>query len=108
MAHGFKVLITADHGNVEARGIGNPSEGAIAETHGQRVRIYSCPELRGSTQHNYPEAMSWPQIGLPVDVFPLVAPFGKAFVNSGDISVSHGGCAVEEVIVPFVTVTGAR
>lgn len=108
MAHGFKVLVTADHGNVEARGIGNPSEGAIAETHGQRVRIYSSPELRGSTQQNYPEATSWPQIGLPVDVFPLVAPFGKAFVNPGDIAVSHGGCAVEEVIVPFVTVTGAR
>lgn len=108
LAHGFRVFITADHGNVEAQGIGNPSEGAIAETHGQRVRIYSSPELRGSTQQNYSEAVSWPQTGLPVNVFPLVAPSGKAFVNSGEVTVSHGGCAVEEVIVPLVMVTGAR
>jgi hypothetical protein len=108
LTHGFKVFITADHGNVEARGIGNPSEGAIAETHGQRVRIYSSPELRSATQQNYPNAVSWPQTGLPVDVFPLVAPSGEAFVNSGDIVVSHGGCAVEEVVVPFVAVMRAR
>lgn len=106
VAHGFKVLVTADHGNVEARGMGNPSEGAIAETRGQRVRIYPSSELRGSTQKAYPESISWPQTGLPIDVFPLLAPAGRAFVNSSDVTVSHGGCTIEEVIVPFVTVTG--
>ena len=82
------------------------AEGSIAETRGQRVRIYPSSELRASTQQNYPDAVSWPQIGLPVDVFPLLAPSGMAFVKAGDVTVSHGGGGVEEVIVPFVTVTG--
>ncbi len=106
LAHGFEVLITSDHGNAEARGIGNPSEGAIAETRGQRVRIYPSAELRDKTHQKYPQAISWPQTGLPVDAFPLIAPPGEAFVTSGEVTVSHGGCCIEEVIVPFVTITG--
>ena len=106
LAHGFEVLITSDHGNAEARGIGNPSEGAVAETRGQRVRIYPSDEVRKTIQQKYPEAISWPQTGLPVDVFPLIAPSGEAFVTSGEVTVSHGGCTLEEVIVPFVTITG--
>ena len=106
LSHGFEVLITSDHGNAEARGIGNPSEGAVAETRGQRVRIYPSDEVRKTIQQKYPEAISWPQTGLPVDVFPLIAPSGEAFVTSGEVTVSHGGCTLEEVIVPFVTITG--
>lgn len=105
VAHGFEVLITSDHGNAEARGIGKPSEGAIAETRGQRVRIYPSAELRDATHQKFPDAISWPQTGLPVDTFPLLAPLGEAFVTTGEVTVSHGGCSMEEVIVPFVTVT---
>ncbi len=107
LAQKFTVFITADHGNVEARGAGNPSEGSIAETRGQRVRIYPTPELRASVHASYPDAVVWPPVGLPVDVFPLMAPQGMAFVKAGDVTVSHGGMAVEEVIVPFVRVVEA-
>jgi hypothetical protein len=107
LAHGFTVFITADHGNVEARGAGNPSEGSIAETRGQRVRIYPTPELRASVHASYPDSVLWPPVGLPVDVFPLMASQGMAFVKAGDVTVSHGGIAVEEVIVPFVRVVEA-
>lgn len=108
VAHGFSVLLTSDHGNVEARGLGAPTEGSIAETRGQRVRIYPSPELRSSLLHNYPDAVSWPQIGLPVDIFPAIAPADKAFIAAGEVTVSHGGCAVDEVIVPLVSITGTR
>lgn len=108
LSHGFTVFLASDHGNVEARGMGNPSEGCFADTRGQRVRIYPSHELRSATEQEYPDAVSWPQIGLPVDVFPLLAPSGKAFVKTGDVTVSHGGCAFEEVIVPFVTVAGGK
>jgi hypothetical protein len=106
LAHGFEVFLTSDHGNTEAQGIGNPSEGAIAELRGQRVRIYPSAELRSTTYKHYADSISWPQTGLPVDVFPLIAPDGKAFVHAGEVNVSHGGCTLEEVIVPFVTITG--
>lgn len=108
LEHGFEIIITSDHGNTEVSGLGSPSEGAIAETRGQRVRIYPSTWLRKSIHEDYPLTISWPQIGLPVDVFPLIAPAGKAFVNTGEVTVSHGGCSVEEVIVPFVTVTGGK
>jgi len=106
--HGFSVLLTSDHGNVEARGMGAPAEGSLAETRGQRVRIYPSPELRSPVLKNYPDAVSWPQIGLPVDIFPAVAPAGKAFITAEEVTVSHGGCAIDEVIVPLVSITGGR
>ena len=106
LKHGFQVFITSDHGNTEARGIGCPSEGAIAETRGQRVRIYPSKDLRESVQAKYPDAISWAQTGLPVDVFPLIAPERKAFVRATEMTVSHGGCTLDEVIVPFVTIAG--
>ena len=43
---GFTVLLTSDHGNVEAEGLGRPSEGAIADVRGERARLYSDPVLR--------------------------------------------------------------
>ena len=44
--HGYQVWMTSDHGNIECRGKGRPSEGVIAETRGERVRVYPTPELR--------------------------------------------------------------
>jgi hypothetical protein len=43
---GFHVYLTADHGNVEAIGAGRPNQGVIAESRGERVRIYLTDLLR--------------------------------------------------------------
>ena len=40
---GFAVFLTSDHGNIEAEGIGRPSEGAIADIRGERARVYPDP-----------------------------------------------------------------
>ena len=37
----FEIFVTADHGNVEARGIGKPNVGVTAEERGERVHIFS-------------------------------------------------------------------
>src|SRR5205085_363625 len=37
LRHGFHVFITADHGNVEARGMGRLAEGVLAEERGERT-----------------------------------------------------------------------
>ncbi|NQT01458.1 MAG: hypothetical protein HQ580_05520 [Planctomycetes bacterium] len=44
---GFRVFLTSDHGNIEARGCGRPAEGAVADLRGERVRVYPDPVLRG-------------------------------------------------------------
>ena len=100
--YGYAVWLTADHGNIEGEGRGRPSEGAIAETRGERVRVYPTPELRSHVAKDFGFAYEWPPVGLPADYFPLVATGRDAFVNHGDSIVGHGGIAIEEVIVPLV------
>jgi len=98
----FDVWLTADHGNIEAIGRGRPSEGVLAETKGERVRIYPTAELRESVANQYSFALSWHPVGLPADYFPLVAARRDAFVAEGSRIVGHGGVAIEEVIVPLI------
>ncbi|MCG9075468.1 BREX-3 system phosphatase PglZ [Laribacter hongkongensis] len=98
----YEVWLTADHGNIQCDGKGRPSEGVIAETRGERVRVYPTPELRAQVAGAFPFAYEWQPVGLPADYFPLVAGGRDAFVNPGDAIVGHGGVAIEEVIVPLV------
>ena len=102
LEYGYEVWLTADHGNIQCDGKGRPSEGVIAETRGERVRVYPTPELRAQVAGAFPFAHEWQPVGLPADYFPLVAGGHNAFVNPGDAIVGHGGVAIEEVIVPLV------
>lgn len=99
---GYQVWLTADHGNIQCNGKGRPSEGVIAETRGERVRVYPTPELCARAAGAFPFASEWQPVGLPADYFPLVAGGRDAFVNPGDAIVGHGSVAIEEVIVPLV------
>ena len=94
--------MTADHGNIQCDGKGRPSEDVIAETRGERVRVYPTPELRAQVAGAFPFAHEWQPVGLPPGYFPLVAGGRDAFVNQGASIVGHGGIAIEEVIVPLV------
>lgn len=99
---GFDVWLTADHGNIECRGMGRPGEGVIAEIRGERVRIYPTPELRDQTAAAFSFARKWNPIGLPAETFPLVAQGEGAFGTPGQTLVGHGGVAIEEVVVPLI------
>jgi hypothetical protein len=100
--YGYEVWLTADHGNIQCEGKGRPSEGVIAETRGERVRVYPTPELRAQVAGTFPFAHEWQPFWLPADYFPLVAGGHDAFLNPGETSVGHGGVSIEEVIVPLV------
>jgi hypothetical protein len=102
--HGFQVTITSDHGNIEAVGFGRPTEGAVADLRGERVRIYPNSSLRAMVQGRFPETIAWPAIGLPGDFLPLLAPGRCAFIRAGDHIVAHGGISIEELLVPLVQV----
>ena len=100
--YGYEVWLTADHGNIECVGAGRPSEGVIAETRGERVRVYPTQELRSQVAKAFTFSIEWQPVGLPSDYFPLIAGGSDAFINPGNSIVCHGGIAIEEVIVPLV------
>ena len=104
-SEGFRIYLTADHGNVTATGIGNPGEGVLAETKGKRVRVYDRQEFLAEVARQFPESCNWPNYGLPPSRFVLLSGLLTAFTDPGDKVVSHGGIALEEVLVPFVTIT---
>jgi hypothetical protein len=104
MDRGFDVWLTSDHGNIECQGAGRPSEGVVADTRGERARIYPTAELRRPVAEKFPFAIEWPQVGLPTDYFPLLAGGEAAFIAPGETTVAHGGVAIEEVLVPLVKI----
>lgn len=105
-AQGFLVYLTADHGNIEARGCGSPAEGAVADMRGERVRVYPDEALRRRCREQFPDAVEWPPIGLPADYLPLLAPGRSAFARESKRIVGHGGACIEEVIVPLIRIAG--
>jgi hypothetical protein len=102
--HGYEIWITSDHGNIESIGKGRPSEGSIADSRGERVRIYPTHELRSQISSTHTFAREWQPVGLPENYYPLVTTGKDAFVNEGDLIVAHGGISIEEVIVPLIKV----
>lgn len=102
--HGYRIYLTADHGNVEAEGIGRLSQGVVSELRGERVRVYRSDALAASVPNDI-DAFRLDLAGLPPDFLPLYAGTRGAFVSQGDQVVAHGGISVEELIVPFVKVS---
>jgi hypothetical protein len=104
----FTVYLTADHGNVTALGVGNPNEGVLVETKGKRVRVYERPEFLNGVASTFLDSVRWPNHGLPPGRHVLLAGGLTAFSDVGEEVVSHGGIALEEVMVPFVAITRER
>lgn len=101
---GFDVWLTSDHGNVQCSGKGRPLEGVIAETRGERVRVYPTMELREHVAQDYPFAQKWQSVGLPAEYYPLLTSGYDAFINPEESIVGHGGATMEEVIVPLIKI----
>jgi len=103
--NGFHVYLTADHGNVEAVGIGRPNQGVASELRGERVRTYRSEAVIAETAAANPESFRLDVAGLPANFMPLFAGGRGAFVPKETQVVVHGGISVEELIVPFVKVS---
>lgn len=101
--HGYQIYLTADHGNVDAEGIGRLNQGVMSELRGERVRTYRSEALAASVPPEI-NAFRFDIPGLPADFLPLFASNRGAFVPKGDHVVAHGGISVEELIVPFVKI----
>lgn len=101
----YRIYVTADHGNVDVVGMGRPSEGSSAEERGERARIYDSDALRQKAEKSITGARVLQPGGLPETYKPLFAPYGRAFIPDGRRAVVHGGTSIEEIIVPFVTIS---
>lgn len=102
---GFEVHLTADHGNVEAVGMGKPNVGVVAEQRGERTHVLPDESIRNAVHASFPRSICWPSTGLPEAFLPLIAQGRFAFIADGETIVCHGGLAIEEVVVPYVRVT---
>lgn len=109
LSAGYKVFLTADHGNLEAVGTGSPSEGVLVDRCGQRVRIYQDPTLRDhSASALQAKAMPWHSKVLPQNYLPLIHTGRGAFITPGNLLVCHGGASLDELVVPFIEFSRAR
>jgi hypothetical protein len=103
---GFVVSLCSDHGHVEARGMGQPSEGLTVESRSQRARLYSDPYAAQRVQQAFSETLLWANDGLLPDDVRVLMPLGRqAFTTYNDTVITHGGPTLEEVVVPLVTIT---
>ena len=67
--------------------------------------MYDRPEFRDEVKAEFPDSICWPNHGLPPARHVLLAGKLQAYTDNGDEIVAHGGIAMEEVMVPFVTIT---
>ena len=104
LEQGFTVYVTADHGNVAAKGIGRPNVGTVPEEKGERAWVFRDDALRAQVQQALPSALLWPGPGLPTDYSVLLPRGLDAFLTQGKETLGHGGIAMEEVLVPFVRI----
>ena len=102
---GYRIYLTADHGNVDVVGMGRPSEGVAAEERGERSRIYDSDALRQKAAASIEGSRILQPGGLPETYKPLFAPSARGFISNGRHAVVHGGTSIEEVIVPFVRIS---
>ena len=103
----YEVFVTADHGNVQCTGIGPAATGAVPDEKGSRALVFRDEAKLRQEQVRLAGSRTWPPAGLPEGYFPLLASGRNAFVKRGASVVTHGGIALEEVIVPFARIAAA-
>jgi hypothetical protein len=103
---GFRVCLSADHGNLESVGIGKLQDGVMAERRGERIRVYSDEGLRNNALARIGAGGSaWDSPLMPDGKFCLLASQRNAFVLAGEKVISHGGASLDELLVPWITVS---
>jgi hypothetical protein len=77
----------------------------LVEQRGSRVRFYNDPAFQARAAGEVAEALAWTPGGLPAGLLTLFAAGYTAFANQGKALLTHGGLALEEVVVPWVHIT---
>ncbi len=98
------VIITADHGHVEGHGIGDIALKEATVERSLRTRIFS--DRAFEMVHWDPKViLQWSNAGLPDNARVFIPSGLGLFAKPGTTAISHGGAALEEVIIPFITIS---
>ncbi len=101
---GFRLWVTADHGNLMGIGCGLTPPKALAESYARRVVIFDqallAQEYAQERQLRYFRTKS-----LPADVHPVYLPGSQMLDSLNATRITHGGLSLEELIAPFVEVS---
>ncbi|MGE5580735.1 MAG: hypothetical protein ACM3WU_11960 [Bacillota bacterium] len=100
--HGYRVFITADHGEALCEGTGRIHVGELAEKGSKRVRIFENDAV--CRRFVSDRAYSFRPPGFPPDRWPLFAQDFGSFDEMGSKSYCHGGLSIEEVLIPVAEV----
>ena len=100
ISQGYKIWLTSDHGNLETTQQIKLSEGALAASAGERVRVYQQIENRKIVANT----ADWSSASLPDDYYPLLAKDKYSFSKQSGKIITHGGASLEEVIVPLIEI----
>lgn len=98
LAAGYRVYVTADHGQVECTGRGRPNVGDLTEERSKRVLLFSSAAVCQSFASAGTTAFR--PTGLPPTMYPLFADDFQSFDLAGAETVSHGGMSLDEALVP--------
>jgi PglZ domain len=102
LAEGYEVWIVADHGNIEALGVGGFQGDAVTEMAGKRVRTFRHASVR---DHQRAKGLAWDPPGLPPDSIHCLFPSGRdGYFSRGAPRLTHGGLSLDEVLVPLAQV----
>lgn len=98
------VIVTADHGHVEGRGIGDIALKGAAVERSLRTRIFADRAFE-TMKLDPKNVIPWRTVGLPENASVIIPTGLGIFAHPATIAISHGGAALEEVIIPFITIT---
>lgn len=102
---GLSIVVTSDHGCLEATGVGKPNQGVLLDERGQRACLYTSEEFRQDGLAQFPDAIAWTDVGLPSGTHYLLANGRTAFLPTGTKQVVHGGLTIDEVVVPCISLS---
>ena len=101
--HGYKVVVTADHGQIAAIGGGRLNVGVLSEQRSKRAVLFENNSLLNAYADK--GIANFQPYGLPENLRVLFASGLTSFDLAEIQSVSHGGPTIEEAIVPVVEVS---
>jgi hypothetical protein len=101
--NGYRVYLTADHGNIAGTGNGLKPPRALIEGYARRVVLFDEEKLAEeyAAKHGL---RAFRTKALPPGMYPVYAPGTQLFDSERATHVSHGGLSVEELVVPFVEI----
>lgn len=97
---GYRVIVTADHGQAVGSGVGVPNMGEAIDFRSKRCLFFGSPGgLNAASSIGISDFKS---ISAGAESKILYAKFGESFHHGEAEYVSHGGLSIEEVIVPVL------